>query len=152
MLFIHTWEKVLSGEKTQTRRIAKPGETLKAGTLFNSRGIKWDMGRVYSVQPGRGLKSVGNIQVVRISYDEDVRLISEENARAEGFADKKEFLLVWSAMHDKAFFKSYSGFYLGTAGLAEEQWYERKYQEIFLRPAHFYDAWVLEFKLVKDSE
>ena len=197
MLFIHTWEKVLSGEKTQTRRIVKPapagfvriGETsvydqLDAGfiavdendeviavprilTVHYQHGgwlngdvcvepdaqeqVKYEVGRKYAVQPGRGQKAVARIQITDIRR-EDVRDISDADVKAEGFADKKEFLLVWASMHDKAFFKDYSSFYLGTAGLAEEQWYERKYQGVFSRTTHFYDAWVLEFKLVKDNE
>lgn len=165
MLFIHTWEKVLSGEKAQTRRIVKPTEHMFAGhegtvwSVLNPKTLGdpqlravYETNKKYAVQPGRGKAAVGSILITNIRHQEDVRYISEEDVKAEGLADKKEFLLIWASMHDKAFFKNYSSFYIGTAGLAEECVVERRYQGIFQRPSEFYRAWVLEFKLVKDSE
>jgi hypothetical protein len=146
MIFQHTWEKVLSGEKTQTRRIVKPKpewmrigeqyvydeldsgfqyvnendevvETPKIVTVYYTHGgwlngdvavepdfyerTKWEVGKEYAVQPGRGKAAVGRIQITNIRH-EDVRYISDADVRAEGFSSDYSFLLTWTKMHDKA--------------------------------------------------
>jgi hypothetical protein len=62
MQFQHTWGKVLSGEKTQTRRLVKAGETLTrryppyidADTVFGKNNrTKYQVGQTQAVQPGR---------------------------------------------------------------------------------------------------
>jgi hypothetical protein len=54
MIFQHTWEKVLSGEKTQTRRIVKPGDFLNSGVVFNEKKhTRYAVGSTYAVQPSR---------------------------------------------------------------------------------------------------
>ncbi len=76
MIFQHTWEKVLSGEKTQTRRIYKRGEftncwyddmiineVLIPQTKVDKYGMTMPrnvylVGKTYAVQPGRGKRSV----------------------------------------------------------------------------------------------
>lgn len=70
MIFMHTWEKVLSGEKTQTRRIVKPKEVRSefiTDTDLNWRpcvlhhvggNAKWYAGNTYAVQPGRGESAI----------------------------------------------------------------------------------------------
>jgi hypothetical protein len=64
MIFQATWEAVLNGTKTETRRICKPGEWLAASLLGAPQAVyvgrlpherlKWMVGRTYAVQPGRG--------------------------------------------------------------------------------------------------
>lgn len=134
MIFQHTWEKVLDGSKTQTRRIVKPGESangeytscLKAGVPCLQGGVarengtnawcdgvgtggvgypyppscigalkvieqvrdgnyrlKWQVGRTYAVQPGRGKAAIGRIRITAIRK-ERVQDITEEDAFAEG--------------------------------------------------------------------
>jgi hypothetical protein len=51
MIFQETWEKVLGGEKTQTRRLVKPHHT-KAGQP------QYKVGQVHAVQPGRAMRSI----------------------------------------------------------------------------------------------
>ena len=107
MIFQHTWQKVLSGQKTQTRRLAR--DTDKLWTLqIDDRDIekvlwrgdrpKWRTGRSYAVQPGRGQKAIARIILLDIRY-ELVGHISEEEARAEGFSGLEEFLEVWQKIH-----------------------------------------------------
>jgi len=92
MIFQYTWEKVLAGQKTQTRRIVKPehwefcdGPELAIDTVFYGTRIKWQVGRTYAVQPGRGKPAVGRIKITAIRK-ERVQDITEADAVAEGFA------------------------------------------------------------------
>ena len=65
MIFQHTWQQVLDGTKTQTRRLVKPGEELE--TYWSDRQncmitqvstspgrVKWRVGNTYTVVPKRG--------------------------------------------------------------------------------------------------
>ena len=78
------WQQVLDGTKTQTRRLVKESEKCwddvtvarlwiaevvghdawtRVWTPYN---IKWQVGRTYAVQPGRGKKAVGRIRITKI--------------------------------------------------------------------------------------
>ena len=46
--------------------------------------LRWEVGRTYAVQPGRGKKAVGRIRLMSIRK-EQVQEISEADAIAEGF-------------------------------------------------------------------
>ena len=196
MIFQHTWQKVLSGEKTQTRRIVKqedvelirsePGdrvfsqrnqlyiaypaaETRMISAVERNRRHLYDVGKTYAVQVKRGGYTIhyrclpdGKLQIwnnrhqglpnfigdwdewktykeARIEITdirrEDVREISDEDVRAEGFNDPDHFLETWVSMHDKPILRLYSGMY-------RRGW-------LTGRPAACYDAWVLTFKLVQ---
>lgn len=102
MIFTETLEKVLSGEKTQTRRKVKAGHVL-AGYSPNERVTTWNrtvyaVGGVYSVQPGRGKPAVAKIEITAIRR-ERVSLISEDDIRAEGFASREEFISTWEKIN-----------------------------------------------------
>ncbi len=86
MIFQHTWEQVLAGTKTQTRRLAK-------GAL-----PPWRVGRSYAVQPGRGKHAVGRILVTAVRREALGRL-SARDVRAEGYASRAEFETTWAEMH-----------------------------------------------------
>ena len=105
------WKQVIGLElplKTQTRRPVKPDEELlyqtKSGftwwdedreqlatvaTVYPPRivgpdlRIKWQVGRTYAVQPGRGKKAVGRIRITKIRR-ERLGDISAEDIFAEG--------------------------------------------------------------------
>lgn len=132
MLFMHTWQAVIEGRKTMTRRIVKPGEIMVAlGSVHINERLKWYVGQSIAVQPGRGQKAVARIQITGIRR-QDVREIDYDDVRAEGFDSAADFWLTWIKMHDpKA--ESPTAWYLNT------------------RPAAHYDAWVLEFELVEDA-
>lgn len=60
MLFQHTWRKVLTGEKSQTRRLVKPDQMMFDRSLptavFMATGrsrIVYEVGKTYAVQPSR---------------------------------------------------------------------------------------------------
>lgn len=121
MIFFHTADKVLSGEKTQTRRL---------------KG-NYAVGKTYSVQPGRGKKAVARIRITLIRR-EDVRWICYNDVLAEGFESSREFLALWVKLHDRTFREdpqlSDPAFLMG----------------LLDRPEELYLAWVLHFELVKD--
>lgn len=87
-------EKILAGEKTQTRRAVSD----------NPRSPWWRErcrhreGRHYALQPGRSKHAVAQILVTDVRR---VRLggINLDDARAEGFADVQAFVDYWTAMH-----------------------------------------------------
>jgi len=158
MIFMHTWEKVLSGEKTQTRRLAKPnhharnlwrtgigddlrigmtGDNVAIGVVQSSGRDLWRLYSTYAVQPGRGKTAIARIQITNIRC-EDVRHISRENAKAEGFKNRLEFLGTWVSMHDK---RAEIYYFKG------QDLYEMT-QHLLIRPAEYYQAWVLTFRLV----
>ena len=133
MIFQHTIDKVLSGEKTQTRRVVKEGDyaeyvetefTLATGVInFRAtkrirnanNNIRWEQSKTYSVQPGRGQRGVARIKIMTLG-NQDVRYINKESMRAEGFNSKEEFLNLWRKMHGAN-----------------------------------YESWVITFKLVNDE-
>lgn len=108
MIFAHTWQQVLAGEKTQTRRVVKPGDERWPLAEFSTGAISqvrrngrclWKVGRVYSVQPGQGKCEVARIRITAIRYCERAGDISEVDARAEGFATVEEFRAVYGRIN-----------------------------------------------------
>jgi hypothetical protein len=92
--------------KTQTRRPFKPGDRYSAilqgvlrMTKSNQERLQWKVGNRYAIQPGRGKKAVGYLELTNIRF-EDVREISLEDAIAEGFETPLDFLAVWVGFYD----------------------------------------------------
>jgi hypothetical protein len=93
MIFAATWEAVLNGTKTETRRICKPGGWLAASLLGAPQAVyvgrlpherlKWMVGRTYAIQQGRGQKAIGRIRLLEIRQ-ERLQDIDEAGAVAEG--------------------------------------------------------------------
>ena len=148
MIFQHTWEKVLSGKKTQTRRIMKSGSAMicREGEIQEAyNGFlpigrpAWVVGKTYAIQPERGQKAVARIQILSIRQ-EDVREISEEDVFAEGFFyDTPGFLMTWTKMHDNPALNLLNKIDL-------RAWV---HDELPKRPAERYQAWALTFRVVK---
>lgn len=80
-------------------------------------------------------------------WREDVRQISEVDAKAEGFEDTFGFLKVWTKLHDKAGFTKYPeyGGYRVDGLTNVHDWGESLEQ----RPDDRYRAWAIQFELVK---
>ena len=103
-------ERILSGRKTQTRRIFGENDDFSARGGMNMAGLirtimpdgkkrlRWEAGRVYAVQPGRGKCAVARVGITAIRVQ---RLggISEDDARAEGFPDRAAFLDYWRKLY-----------------------------------------------------
>ena len=104
MIFAHTLDKVICGEKSQTRRLVKSGESLDSTgnrvTLRNNRTL-YEIGKTYAVQPNRGKKAVARIRLTAVRR-EPVAVISEKDARAEGFTSSEEFLTTWRSIHGQS--------------------------------------------------
>lgn len=78
-------EKILRGEKTETRRVAR---VTAAGDVIQTMYLA---GRTYPLQPGRGKRRVGRVEV------EGVRLerageIPPDSVQREGFATRRAFI------------------------------------------------------------
>jgi len=98
------WQQVLDGTKTQTRRVVKYSEWAENShgyevphpifgldqidTVYTAGGRgKWQVGRTYAVQPGRGKKAVGRIRMMKIRR-ERLQEITQEDALAEGIGHR----------------------------------------------------------------
>lgn len=100
MIFAHTLEKVLCGQKQQTRRLIKSGEKFEKNRYIikTNQRILYEVGKTYAVQPNRGKKSVARILITGIRQ-ESVASITHTDAIAEGFRSREDFLNTWRAIH-----------------------------------------------------
>lgn len=89
MIFQKTIKQVLSGLKTQTRRLVQPGDTTELDSLneiwrvYRNGRLLYQVGKTYAAQPGRGLPAAGRIRLKSIRR-ERVNEISVPDALAEG--------------------------------------------------------------------
>lgn len=108
------------------------------------RMLRWLVGRDYAVQINRGVAAITRIRILEIRR-EDVRHISEADARAEGYASPLGFLFTWTHMHDP------DGYHLLRESTQLDRWRDAGAwkQLIFNRPHARYQAWVLTFEVVR---
>lgn len=85
-------EKILSGEKTVTRR------------PVTSRECFYKVGKEYALQPGMGRVTVGRIVVLGVD-ELYLSQIDNEDAVNEGFNDAAEFKEYWADLYDGKFDK-----------------------------------------------
>jgi hypothetical protein len=83
-------KKVMAGQKTQTRRPCQDGDkgiSLEINGLYfaveNNLRKKWQVGKTYAIQPGRGKLSIGRVLLKSIKR-ERVNEISADDAFYEG--------------------------------------------------------------------
>jgi hypothetical protein len=178
MIFQHTWQAVLEGRKTQTRRLY-------------SKKMVYEIGKTYTVQPGRAKSALwwkildgvlctnpgivwkpadtldgydyedmrrfddratwqkhGYIEGRILITDrriEDVRNISNDDVRAEGYQTASDFFITWCSMHDKAQpLPVIPNYYTGSIV------WQGVRDTLAKRPAEYYQAYVYHFELVKD--
>lgn len=146
MQFTHTWQQILSGQKTQTRRIIAPGD-MDWGSIGSSRismvdggnhyRTKWEVGKTYAVQPGRGKAAVGRIKITAIRR-ERLQDITEANAKAEGCLPSASTQNVGGLMPYKP----------------ARFWFAKLWNEVHPKAPDNWDSnpavWVLTFELVRD--
>jgi uncharacterized protein YhfF len=82
--------QVARGSKTQTRRRVKSNE----GTC------RYQIGRDYAVQPGRGQKQIARVTISAVR-SEPLGEVTLEDARAEGFRTRADFADYWMALYDR---------------------------------------------------
>ena len=102
MIFQHTHQLILDDKKTETRRLIKPGEKLLDNPKrveMNGRA-KWQVGRTYAIQPGRGQKAVGRIRITDIEK-QPLGQMTTEDAIAEGYPSLDDFRQTWVQIHDQ---------------------------------------------------
>lgn len=75
--------KVLSGEKVVTRRRLP---------------VRYQAGKVYAVQPGRGKRHVGHIEVRSVNV-QSLWALTDWEARLEGFVNAASFADYWVQLH-----------------------------------------------------
>lgn len=104
MIFAHTLEQVIRGQKSQTRRLIKPDEIYSDNTKVTKLGkrIIYEVGRSYAVQPNRGKKSVARILLTGLRKEPIIK-ISHGDAKAEGFKNRQEFIDTWRKIHGETF-------------------------------------------------
>lgn len=110
-------QKVLDGEKTQTRRLVKEGDFSVEWPMVCVFGggkgnrLRFRENQTYAVQPGRGKKAVGRIGIIKIRK-EKLQKISPADIIAEsisttlrGYAAEthlySQFRELWDSIHPK---------------------------------------------------
>jgi hypothetical protein len=92
-------EKILAGEKTVTRRPVKESPRFSGG-IGGPRWLpcKYEVGKDYAVQPGRGQKAVARIRILDVSRSH-VGAIGDADAECEGFEDRNDFRAYWRILY-----------------------------------------------------
>jgi len=101
MIFQQTYQLILEDKKTATRRLVNPNDRLLDNPKrveANGR-IKWQVGRTYALQPGRGQKAVGRIRITDI-HKQPLGQMTIEDAVAEGYPSLDDFRQIWLQIHD----------------------------------------------------
>lgn len=143
--------EVLESLPNFTSRTPYKGHEIYAVHFRGRKASIYQVGKSCAVQPGRGQRAIGRIRITGIRR-EDVRDISDEDARAEGFASKWQFWETWTEMHDP---RAYKHIMETTPAMLKvktddgrEQW---MFSYLKLCPAERYDAWVLTFEAEAQS-
>jgi len=121
MLFSHTHEQVLDGSKVLTTRLVAPGDRYETHPIsreivrvMDAGGrVKYEVGKSYAAQPGRGKEAVCRIRIKRILKNR-LRDMTNEMVEQEGLplrawagvAGEQEpgtaaFAELWDSMHGK---------------------------------------------------
>lgn len=156
-------EKILAGEKTQTRRPVKENEITEhdqgriASVITVPRAgpdmTRYKLGKDYAVCPGMGKPAVARIRITGIRF-ESVYEISEADARAEGFASPFAFWIAWAGFYvPKAVsvlesYRAAGQMATGPEDYAHALVMARSFIAGCL-PSHKWNAWALTFEVVK---
>lgn len=100
-------KKVLSGQKTVTRRPVKYAEATDGSCESVPLPCRYEVGKTYAVQPaiqagpgkGRGGKEVGRLKVLGVDRQALGLRISPAEAQREGFSNPTLMLLYWCGLY-----------------------------------------------------
>lgn len=127
MIFRDTIGQVLDGTKTQTRRLMQVGDFTYIQWFYGKNRIvkvtrngrlKWEVGRIYAIQPKRGANNLGYFKLLAIRR-ERLQDISEADAIAEGVSKYyrcpqwlpgeaiAQFIHLWDSIHKNPDDRSY---------------------------------------------
>lgn len=84
-------QRILDGQKTVTRRRL---------THRGGREIRYKVGGVYAIQPGRGKRHIGHLRVLDV-FAEPLTWVDESEASLEGFESSETFKRYWAVLHGK---------------------------------------------------
>lgn len=114
MIFQYTWQQVVAGAKTATRRLIREADAAVYGpagdivAVTHNGRVKWRVGATYAVQPGRGQPQIARIRLLSIARQR-LTDCTRQDAVAEGFPDRQAFFAAWQDIH-------------GAASLDQEVW------------------------------
>ena len=94
-------ELILAGKKTVTRRPVKYAPYASTAGWLDCR---YQEGRSYAVQPGRGAKSVGRILIRSATREPLGNVAHRLEARREGFATVGDFVRRWEDLYGSHLF------------------------------------------------
>jgi hypothetical protein len=101
-------EKIVAGQKTETRRTCKPEEGWLGPSMQDIRfvrhndRVKWALGQTYALQPGRGKPGIGGRRILLTSIRrERLADITAGGAKREGFSNRREFFEYWDRLNPK---------------------------------------------------
>lgn len=127
------------------------------GGIATRAHAKYRIGQTYSIQLGRGQKSIGRTPPIESIYRQDVREMTPQQARWRGFTSIEAYLDVWTRMHDPAVLLLEpipgKGGWLGGLKRKWKQgvvWHDL-ISGLCERPAERYDAWVIRFAAAPDD-
>lgn len=77
------------------------GKVLDGSKIVTRRRIpaRYQVDRVYAVQPGRGKRHVGHILILHVNEERLSKVMLTGEARREGFRSKGAFLNYWEGLH-----------------------------------------------------
>ncbi len=126
MLFVNTWKYVVSGQKTQTRKLVQEGDYATVDETDPHQPISkvirtadagvpkvlYEVGKTYSVQPGLAKRTVGNIKVTAIRRErlqdlteaealKELPLTSLEEGVSDAQLALKTFMGTWNISNSK---------------------------------------------------
>ncbi|HEV7298702.1 MAG TPA: hypothetical protein VGN72_04995 [Tepidisphaeraceae bacterium] len=112
MIFQRTYPLVLSRRKTQTLRLAYPGDYLTSDRdtegsvllatqrVVTAAGrVRWRIGGEYAVQPERCHKAVGRIRCIGLTEILNPLTVDDAFVDREGFDERADYLRIWHELH-----------------------------------------------------
>lgn len=88
--------QVIDGAKTVTRRLARDNPR----SPWSRERCAYRVGQSVAVCPGRGQRQIGRAVVTSVTL-EPLGLLTDAEARAEGFEDVHAFVTAWTSINGK---------------------------------------------------